>query len=179
MPIRPRDLRTRGVPSRKPVRPERELPFDDMLYLLAESVATAQAKLDLSTAEVLETLAETEVDVVPQLTRRIDGDGRVRTDAAPAESRSLLDLGFTPTRYQFSEATIDIGLDISVTEAETTDSGSSGRELDLRAGTYELTEQRKFDRNVAANAQISAVLQPVPVPIGLRPAESRDDGGES
>jgi hypothetical protein len=179
MPIRPRDLRARGVPSRKPVRPERELPFDDMLYLLAESVATAQSKLDLSTAEVLETLAETEVDVVPQLTRRIDEDGRVRTDVAPSESRSLLDLGFTPTRYQFSEATIDIGLDISVTEETTTDSDSSGRKVGLRAGTYELTEQRKFDRNVTANAQISAVLQPVPVPIGLQPAESRDDGGES
>ncbi|MFO7927451.1 MAG: hypothetical protein ACQET5_10760 [Halobacteriota archaeon] len=36
-----------------------------------------------------------------------------------------------------------------------------------------INEQRTFDRSVTANTQIGAALQPVPVPIGLQPAESR------
>jgi hypothetical protein len=173
MPIRKRDIRSRGIVTPKPVRQERELPFDDLIYLLAEGVATAQTKLDLSTAELLETLAETEVDVVPQLTRRFDGDGRVRTDASASETRSLLELGFAPTRYQFSEASVDIDIDISLSEQKTTDSESEERSVGLRAGTYELTEQRKYDREMNGNAQIRAVLRPVPLPVGLQPAESR------
>ena len=150
------------------------MPFDDLIYLLAESVASAQTKLDLSTAEVLETLAETEVDVVPQVTRRVDEDGAVETETAPTEARSLLELGFTPTRYQFSEATVEVGVDISVTEHEGRDSESEGRAFGLRAGTYEVTEQRKYDREVSANATINARLEPVPLPVELSPAEGRE-----
>lgn len=149
------------------------MPFDDLVYLLAESVASAQTKLDLSTAEVLETLAETEVDVVPQVTRRIDEDGAVETELAESEPRSLLELGFTPTRYQFSEATVDVGVDIRVTQQEERESESEGRLYGLRAGTYEVTHQRKFDREVSANANINARLEPVPLPIDLSPAEAR------
>jgi hypothetical protein len=151
------------------------MPFDDLVYLLAESVATAQSKLDLTTAEVLETLAETEVDVVPRVTRRVGEDGTVETESAAAEPRSLLELGFTPTRYQFSEATVDVGVDIHITEHEERDSESEGRAFGLRAGTYEVTEQRKYDREVEANAHISARLEPVPLPVELSPTEVRDE----
>jgi hypothetical protein len=149
------------------------MPFDDLIYLLAESVTSAQTKLDLSTAEVLETLAETEVDVVPQVTRTIDEDGTVATETAAPESRSLLALGFTPTRYQFSQATVEVGVDIHITEQQERESESEGNLFGLRAGTYEVTQQRKFDREVRANANISARLEPVPLPVDLSPAEVR------
>lgn len=179
MPLRPYDLETRGIALQRPVREERDLPFDDLIYLLAESVADAQTKLDMSTAEVLQTLAETEVDVVPQLTRTIDEDGEVTTEMAEAESRSLLELGFTPTRYQFSEATVEVSVDVSVTEREERDVEEEGRRFGLRAGTYELTEQRKYDRETEANAQISARLEPTPLPVELEPAEIREEDGEN
>lgn len=180
MPIRPSDLRLRGIAPTFPVREEPDMPFDDLIFLLAESVAGAQTKLDLSTAEVLETLAETEVDVVPQVTRRIDEDGTVSMETAPPESRSLLELGFTPTRYQFSEATVDVGVDISVVEEEERETETEGRRFGLRAGTYEVKEERKYDRTVEANAQIHARLEPVPLPVDLSPAEAREgaEGGE-
>jgi hypothetical protein len=174
MPIRPSDLRHRGTAHTQPVREELDVPFDDLLYLLAEGIASAQTKLDLSTAELLETLAETEVDVVPQLTRRIDEHGGVETESAATESRSLLELGFTPTRYQFSEATLEVGVDIRFSEEGERESESEGRRLGLRAGTYEVTEQRKYDREVEANARINARLQPVPLPVELSPTETRD-----
>lgn len=178
MPIRPRDLRLRGINRKQSVRDEFDLPFDDLVYLLAEGVAEAQTKLDLSTAELLETLAETEVDVVPQLTRTIEEDGTVTTETAAAESRSLLALGFTPSRYQFSEATVEVGVDIRVTETEERDSEEDRRQFGLRAGTYEVNEYRKYDRETEANATLTARLEPTPLPIETAPTERRD-GGEN
>lgn len=178
MPIRPHDLRHRGIATGIATREEPEIPFDDLIYLLAESIAEAQTKLDLSTAEVMETLAETEVEVVPQITRQFDADGNLATETAESESRSLLELGFTPTRYQFSEATVEVGVDISVTEEEEHESESEGPRLGLWAGTYEVKEQRKYDRTVEANAQIQARLEPVPVPAELSPPETREGPGE-
>lgn len=179
MPIRPRDLHHRGIASGIATREEPEIPFDDLIYLLAESISEAQTKLDLSTAEVMETLAETEVDVVPQVTRHLEDDGSLTTETAEPEARSLLELGFTPTRYQFSEATVEVGVDISVTEEEEREAESEGPRLGLRAGTYEVKEQRKYDRNVEANAQIQARLEPVPVPVELSPQETREGPAES
>jgi hypothetical protein len=85
----------------------------------------------------------------------------------------LLALGFTPTRYQFSQATVEVGVDIHITEQQERESESEGNLFGLRAGTYEVTQQRKFDREVRANANISARLEPVPLPVDLSPAEVR------
>ena len=181
MPIRPYDIQHRGIARNEPIREVADMPFDDLVYLLAESIANAQTKLDLSTAELLKTLAETEVDVVPQLTRRIDEDGSVTTEPAPTEPRSLLELGFSPARYQFSEATVEVGVDLAVTEHEERESDTEGRTFGLRAGTYEVKEQRTYDREVEANARISARLEPVPLPVEFAPAEARtgvDEGGD-
>ncbi len=142
--------------------------------MLAESVATAQTKLDMNTAEVLQTLAETEVEIVPQLTKTIDADGSVTTEPTASETRSLLALGFTPTRYQFSEATVDVGVDISITEQAESTSEEAGRQYGLRAGTYELTRERQYSREIQANAQISATLTPTPLPVDLQPADARE-----
>ena len=173
MPLRPHHLQSRGIARRRSARETPDIPFDDLVYLLAESVADAQTKLDMSTAEVLETLAETEVDVVPSLTRTIETDGTVTTEAAPSRSRSLLELGFTPSRYQFSEATVEVEFDISVTEHEQRDSERTDRRLGLQAGTREVTELRKYDRETQANARLSARLEPTPLPVELGPTETR------
>ena len=178
MPIRPVDIRLRGIDPFLRVREEPDLPFDDLVYLMAEGVASAQTKLDLTTAEVLETLAETEVDVTPRLTRTLEDDGSVTTDVAPAESRSLLELGFTPTRYQFSEATVEAEFDLSISETEDRDEETEGRTYGLRAGTYEVKEQRKVQRDVDATARLSARLQPVPLPVRLSPEEETEPAPE-
>lgn len=181
MPIRPEDLRRRGIEVSGPVREEPDVPFDDLIYLVAEGVAEAQTKLDMTTAEVLQTLAETEVDVVPRITRRIEEDGTVTTESPAPESRSLLELGFEPTRYQFSEATIEVGFDLSITEEEERETESEteyGPGFGLRAGTYETKEHRRFGRELETNANVTARLEPVPVPVQLPPAEETEGPGE-
>jgi hypothetical protein len=171
MPFRPIDLTNRAMASAPPTRPERDVPFGDLLYLVAEGVAEAQTKLDLNTAEVAETLATTEVTVPTRVTRRVTEDGTVSADRT-SEERSLLELGFEPTRYQFSEVTIDIDVDLTVTEAAETEREEEGSTYGLRAGTYELTEERKFGREMQSTASVSARLEPVPLPLELSPTDS-------
>lgn len=180
MPLHPHDLRFRSIARPRPIRQEPDIPFDDLIFLVAEGIADAQAKLDTSTADLLETLATTEVDIVPRITRTIEADGSVSSTSAATESRSLLELGFTPTRYQFSEATVELHIDMSVAEEETRDSEEQGRHLGLRAGTYEVTEQRKYDRTIESNTTLTARLEPTPLPIELPPIEDRhiDAGGD-
>ncbi len=179
MPIRVTDLQRRALALEGRSVREREISFADLLYLTAEGIAEAQTKLDLSTAEVLRVLAEQRVDVVPQVTRTLDEDGRVRTEAAEPESRSLLELGFTPTRYQFEEATIELDFDVRVTESVESTREAEGRELLLRAETYEVSEHRKFAREMSQNASLSARLVSVPLPVDLLPIEDRVAEGEA
>lgn len=180
MPLRAHHLQSRSIAPRHTTRETSTIPFDDLVYLLAEGVADAQTKLDLSTAETIKTLAETEVDVVPTLTRTIDEDGTVTTDAAPAQSQSLLELGLSPSRYQFSDATIEVEVDVSVTEHEQRDgerterSRGTERSLGLQAGTQAVIEQRAYDREVSANARLAAHLEPTPLPTAVGPTEVRD-----
>ena len=177
MPFRPIDLSNRAKPLDRATRPQRDVAFGDLLYLVAEGVAEAQTKLDLNTAEVAETLADAEVTVPTRVNRRVEDDGTVTTDRT-SEERSLLELGFTPTRYQFSEATIDIEVDLTVTEETETDREEEGSTFGLRAGTYELTEERRFGREMQSTASVSARLEPVPLPLELSPTESLEPAAE-
>lgn len=179
MPFEADDLASRGAIPDEQFQEVSDVPVGDLLYLLAEGVAEAQSKLDLNTAEVMEVLAETEVDVVPSITRTVEEDGSVTIDSDDPVPQSLLALGFKPTRYQFSEATLEANFDLKITEESETESeeeGDTGGMFGLRAGTYELEKERKLNREVQANASVTATLQPVPVPIDLTPAEGYESG---
>jgi hypothetical protein len=179
MPLRAHHVQSRRIATRLPSREPPDVPFDDLVYLLAESVADAQQTLDVRTVETIETLAETTVDVVPSVTRTITADGTVTTETAATESRSLLELGLTPSRYQFREATVEVEVDIGVTETEASDEERTGRPYGLRADTRSVTERRTYDREVTANARLAATLEPTPLPAAAEPAERREepDGG--
>lgn len=159
------------------MREEPDMPFDELVYGLAEGIANAQTKLDYQTAEMLQVLAETEVDVVPQITRNIDEEGDVTTEVAPVESRSLLALGFEPTRYQFSEATVEVNFDVSIMEEQTTEEESEN-EYGLFVGTRNVQEERRYRREVESTATMNATLAPVPLPARLSPAESFEEEPE-
>lgn len=189
MPLRAKHVAPRSTARRRPTQPVADVPFDDLVYLLAAGVADAQTALDAHTVETLDTLAETAVDVVPSVTRTVESDGSVRTETAPAESRSLLELGITPARYQFSDATVEVEVDVSVTErtgrdGETTRGDESGNARDagrpkgafgLQAGTRAVIDQRRFDRTIGANARLVARLEPTPLPARLEPVDGGAD----
>lgn len=164
MPLDPEDIYGRGQPRDRRIGPERDIGFGELVYELAEGIAEGQLKLDFNTAETLTALAETRVDVVPEVTRRTDADGRVQYEAADPIPRSLLELGFAPERYQFSEASVEVDFDLKFSTDE-------DDQTSLAAGTYEAHHQRKHHGEVDMSGHLSATLVPVPLPPSVIPSE--------
>ena len=165
MAIDPNDVYERGASRSGAVRREQDIDFSALIYEMAEGIADAQLKLDYNTAEAAARFAEIRVPVIPQLTRRIGPDGRVTTVPAESEKRSLLELGFTPTRYQFSDVRMDVEFDLKLHSDEE-------GETRLRTSTSEAHHNRRFQRDIDTTAKLSATLLPVPSPTGMTPAES-------
>jgi hypothetical protein len=151
------------------VRWQDEIDFRDLIYGMAESVSEAQVELDRNLAATMVEFAGTTVDVVPRVTRTIDAEGRVTHTPSPTEKRSLLDLDLTPTRYQFSEATVDVEFDISFVVDET-EKGNETRKARFRVDTSEAHHRRRYHGEANTTAKISARLVPVPTPAALTPA---------
>jgi hypothetical protein len=95
-----------------------EIPFDDLLASMGRGVAEAQSALDKMSSMValslsgkyqVETSATGEWVLVPHDTRVLFG----------GEALSLLELGFTPSFYQFVDTILEIKVSVSMTREET------------------------------------------------------------
>ncbi|MCP9470318.1 MAG: hypothetical protein NNA31_10010 [Nitrospira sp.] len=152
----------------------------DLISQLAEAVAEGQAKLDLSSAQVAAELAKTKVKFIPAIRQIIEKDGSVRFEQAEPMEVSLLDLGLQPTFYSFSEATVEVAMDLKVVEETTTTGSGRAPAKMLFASTRSLRTERKLNRDVKISSKMSAKLVPVPAPPLLGPArdvEDRREGG--
>ncbi|MGB7337904.1 MAG: hypothetical protein WBC91_03350 [Phototrophicaceae bacterium] len=168
------------IPPKVPVRETPSTSFADLVRMLAESIADAQASLDRTSAELVKEFAETTVEVIPNMTQTIHPDGSVSYETAEPQEVSLLSLGVRPTFYQFSEATVEVVMDIEVVETQTED---GKRLMNLFAQTYNVKYERKLNRDVKTSSKLTAKLVPVPMPVGLEPqtitlaSEGATDGG--
>ncbi|MGJ3241065.1 MAG: hypothetical protein ACFE0Q_20310 [Anaerolineae bacterium] len=175
-----RAFRPAIVPPSVPVRETPSASFSDLVRMLAESIAEAQASLDRTSAELVKEFAETTVEVIPNMTQTIQPDGSVKYETAEPQEVSLLNLGVRPTFYQFSEATVEVVMDIEVVETQTED---GKRLMNLFAQTYNVKYERKLNRDVKTSSKLTATLVPVPMPVGLEPqmvtrASEGPDNGE-
>ncbi|WP_435075830.1 hypothetical protein [Halorubrum sp. HHNYT27] len=175
MPLRAHHVSPRSTALRRPFRPVADVPFDDLVVRLAAGVADAQTALDTRAAETAASLAETDVKVVPSMTRTIDSEGAVTVEAAAPERRSLLELGIKPAWYRFGETTIEVDVDVSASDdawadaddADTADSNADRLDATrgFRAGTQSVIDRRRFDRTAGTNARLVARLEPTPIPV--------------
>jgi hypothetical protein len=147
-------------------------PLADLVTQLAEAIAEGQAKLDLSSAEVAGHLAATRVQFVPQIRQIIDEKGNTTFETAKPVELSLLELGITPTFYAFSEATVEVAMDLKIVEDTQSTTNSKTR---LIANTQAVRVERKLNRNVTISSKISAKLVPVPAPQLLTPVRTVED----
>lgn len=154
-----------------PVRETPSVSFGDLVRMLAEGIADAQASLDRSSADLVEELAATTVSIVPSVTETIDADGNVTYAQAAAQQVSLLSLGVTPTFYQFSQATVEVVMDIKVVESEQVKEDGK-RSYGLFAGTADVRIERKLNRDVSVSSKVTATLVPVPMPLRLEPVRT-------
>ena len=175
-----------------------DLPFSEMVRNLAIAIADGQSALDHNSLETLKTLNETEVELITDLTEviasdehevdvgsgkkitvtgaRIDiGEGAVRT-----ATMSMLQAGLMPTFYQFTEASIDVR--ISITMREDRDAQSVVRSASrgpawlgmgasrAYASSVDYRSSNKYSYETTGASLLHAVIRPVPPPSRLEPA---------
>lgn len=145
--------------------------FADLVRMMAEGIADAQLSLDQASAEMLVELAETKVDLVRNITETVDEDGSVTYQPGKPQSISLLELGMLPTFYQFSQATVEVAMDLQITEDTTEKSETKGRTT-LFANTSNIRMERKLGRDVTIASKLTATLVPVPQPLRIEPSRT-------
>ncbi|MGH2382248.1 MAG: hypothetical protein ACRDG7_13655 [Candidatus Limnocylindria bacterium] len=161
-PIVAPDMRVRESPS---------VSFGDLVRMLAEGIADAQASLDRASAELVQELAAATVSIVPSVTETIDADGTITYEQGPSQEVSLLSLGLTPTFYQFSQSTVEVVMDIKIVESEEVKEDGK-RSYGLFAGTVDIRAERKLNRDVSVHSKMTATLVPVPMPLRLEPTRT-------
>ena len=147
--------------------------FADLVRMMAEGIADAQRSLDKSSADMLTDLADTHVEVVRNITEVVDENGEITYENSPPQSVSLLELGMLPTFYQFSEATVEVSMDLHVVEDVDEKSTTKGHKT-LFANTRDIRMQRKLNRDVKMASKLTATLVPVPVPLRLEPSRTTE-----
>ena len=169
--VRIRSFRDPIVAPEVPVRETPSVSFGDLVRMLAEGIADAQTSLDRASADLVEELAATTVSIVPQVTETIGEDGKITFEQAEPQEVSLLSLGVTPTFYQFSQATVEVVMDIKVVEQEQVREDGK-RSYGLFAGTADVRVERKLNRDVTVHSKVTATLVPVPMPLRLEPVRT-------
>lgn len=105
------------------------VPFPEMVKNLGVGIAEAQLELDLVSLRIAQIMAgkDPEEDAT-----NIDQSNPYRIEFADGKKYSLLELGFTPTFYQFVDTVIELKMSISTqTETETK---RSSRKVKAKAG---------------------------------------------
>ena len=162
-----------------------EIPFGELLTSLGRGVAEAQLALDqMSTLVALSMSGRYQV-VTNQAgeSSLAPADTRVRFGG---EELSLLELGFTPTFYQFVDTILEIKVSVSMTREESTSTTRSATTTDTqqwteggflgiggkqqtRTNTTTVSSQyaAKYQYSAEGASIVRTKLVPVPPPSGL------------
>lgn len=125
-------------------------PLPRIIEKLGLAIAQAQFALDTNSIELAKTMAATEVKI---------GD----------DTYNLLSLGFLPSFYSFSEATVEAKLSFTMTESTET-SVSVGVQAGVNYGVFmaaasiDVSYARKFSVSTEGASSIAARLVSLPAP---------------
>ena len=139
-------------------------PLPQIIERLGLSIAQAQAALDNNSVKVAPAMAETPVELGGQ-------------------TYNLLTLGFTPSFYAFTEATVEAKLSFSMSETTET-SVSAGVTAKVNYGvvmvaaSVDVSYARKFSVSAEGSSSIAARLVSLPAPEAFNEVLRRlyDDG---
>ena len=124
-------------------------PLPAIVEKLGLAIASAQLALDTNSITVAKTMGETVIDMAGQ-------------------SRNLLELGFTPTFYAFTEATIETRLAFTITESrELGIGGSVGVNYGVFAASVNASYSRKYSFEAQGSSSIATRLVSLPAPPAL------------
>lgn len=124
-------------------------PLSSMIENMGLSVATAQAALDTNSINMLKQLASSTVEI---------GENQV----------SLLNLGFVPSFYAFTEASFEAKMDFAMSESTAFDvNGVVSVDTKMVSTTVSAGYARKFDQSASASSSIAARMVSLPPPENL------------
>ena len=175
-----------------------DVPFAEMVRNLAIAIADGQTALDRNSLETLKALSEQQVEVLSEITEIIEpevstvpiagGDdvvvtgARVRPSGIGTTQMSMLQAGLFPTFYQFTEASIEVKIAITVREEDRRQStGSSTGTASSRgflglgasrayASSVDYRTQNTYSYAATGSSVLRATLRPVPPPSRLQPS---------
>mgnify|MGYP001803642344 CR=1 FL=1 len=120
------------------------LPF--LIVMRGVSIPPALAALDLNSLAIAQQMATTTVDI-------------------NNASYNLINLGFTPTFYAFTDAMVSAKLEFSVAESTEFSIGASvGANIGVMAVSVSASYARKFEMSAEGSSSISARLVSLPAP---------------
>lgn len=141
-------------------------PLPLLIEKLGVSVATAQAALDRNSIALASEMATITVNI---------GD----------EEYNLISLGFAPTFYAFTEATVEAKLEFSLAESEDFSIGGSvGGNIGVVSVSISASYARKFEMSAEGSSSIAARLVSLPPPERLNQilsnlANGGDEGSDT
>jgi hypothetical protein len=169
-----------------------DIPFAEMVRNLALAIAEGQTALDANSLNTLEALASTQIDVVTDLTEIIEPDervvevegrpirvtgARIRPSGVHSMPMTMVQAGLLPTFYQFSQASIEVKLTITLREV-----GESEEEIQTVgpgflglgrskafASSVDYRHQNKYSYSATGASVLRATMVPVPPPSRVTP----------
>ncbi len=152
-----------------------DVPLPEMVLKLALGIAEAQRSLDENSVETAQQLAGTTFQIVPGINQNISATGVVTYTNAPEIAMSLLQVGLNPTFYQFSEASIQVTMDIKTTTSTETNvkvgvKAKAGFSMWSASVNVDVSHNRKFGKEVHGTSTLKTTLVPVPPPPRMFPA---------
>jgi hypothetical protein len=125
-------------------------PLPQIIEKLGLAIAQAQYALDTNSVEVAKTMSQTEVEI---------GD----------ETYNLLSLGFQPSFYSFTEATVEAKLSFTMTESTETSVAVGVRAgvnvgVFMAAASVDVSYARKFSVSAEGSSSIAARIVSLPPP---------------
>jgi hypothetical protein len=167
-----------------------DIPFADMVRNLAAAVAEGQLSLDQASIETLKFLADDSnaIAVIPEITEIVSPrklttmvDGQpvdvntvgVTSQAGTPVKMTLLQAGILPTFYQFTEASIEVKLSITMKRSgpEETASrpGFANRSVLAFASPVNYRSANTFSYTAEGSSVLRVTMRPVPAPVRLLP----------
>lgn len=127
-----------------------DTPLPLLIEKLGLSIANAQYALDRNAVAIARLLADTESGL------QLPGDDR---------PRSMLELGFTPSFYHLTEATIEAKVAFSIGQSSSLSVGASaGVNVGFFAASVNASYSQKYSFEASASSAISAKFVSIPPP---------------
>ncbi len=147
------------------------VPMGDMIRQMAFAIADAQVELDEASVNVAQMMSGQEMTVVNE-----DGtSSRQRTTVLfGGEDASMIELGFSPTFYQFVDTVIEVKIAIKITRTYTSERKVKGnqtrfsynrnRGFSISTTPVDATYSSKYTYSAEGSSLLRTKLVPVPAP---------------